>query len=373
MKHVLSTIVLFLAIALFTQANAYEFPATGMDESQIEELINSGQLTEEQEGQLLDYLESGVSNAGPLQDIDAEAVAKFEKYLLERGADQNWNDIAGGVALRDLQDASVSQVVGKGQWAFDFIFIDKKGTRHFLSSLNVNQAIRPASTLKIFTAWAAYRRSSYPTSTMGHMLKWSSNIEADAALRTVADKEKSFKIPAGSYLNSIIGYGMYMQGRKYTIDAKVAKGAAIMMKDYSGLADSNKFHPVNGSGLQDTARDKEVHKNKVTARLQTSLLYSILTSGKYDKFKVLLAQPGSSGTLRRNFKVLRTKAKIYAKTGTLGNSKSLAGFVELPQGTILFSAIGDDLRGVGSPAEALSGPIENLVYLNSKYIMENFK
>lgn len=374
MKHVISTLVFFLAVTMFHKAQAYDLPEIGMDDAKIEAMIESGQLTEDQENALINYLESGgaTADAEPIQGIDTEAVAQFEKYLAERDKNQNWNDIAGGTTQRELQDAAVKQVVGKGQWAFDFVFIDKKGTRHFLSSLNVNQSIRPASTMKIFTAWAAYRRGSYPVGTIGHLLKWSSNIEADAALRTVADREKNFKIPDTSYLKNLIGYKMYMKKRAYVIDAKVAKGAAVMINDYAGLTDSNKFHPVNGSGLQDSDKDKTVHENRVTPRLQTSLLYTILNSGKYDKFKVLLAQPGGTGTLKRNFKTLRTKAKIYAKTGTLGNSKSLAGYVQIPQGTIVFSVIGDYLRGCG-PADALSGPIENLVFLNHKYVVENFK
>lgn len=374
MKNVLFTAILVSQFAISNVAQAYNMPEFA-DEASIENLIKTGELSEDQENELIDYLESNGENAliRPIAEPDALAVDEYKKFKFERDQKQDWNEIAGNLGLRKLQDDSSEQVIGKGKWAFDIIFVDKKGNRHSLAALNINEAQRPASTLKIFTAWAAFQRRTYPLATMGHMLRWSSNIEADAALRSVADNEKSFVIPANSYLKGLIGYSMSMQGRRYTIDAKVAKGCAIMIKDYVNLTDSNKFHPVNGSGLQQSDKDETVHENKVTARLQTSLLYSILRSGKYDSFKKLLAQPGGEGTLRRNFKGLRTKAKIYAKTGTLGNAKSLAGFVEIPQGTIIFSVLGDYLRGVGSPAQALSGPIENIVFLNTQYVLNNFK
>lgn len=375
MKKILAK-TLFLSILMtLNLAQAYQLPVAGMSDEGIEALIKSGQLSEPQEIELIEYLESSGENveSAPIGDLDTEEIQAYQKYKTERDQNTNWNDIAGNLGLNKLQDASVEQIVGKGQWAFDVIFVDKKGNRHQLASHNIHEAVKPASTLKIFTAWAAFRRGTYPLGTMGHMLRWSSNIEADAALRSVAVREKAFVVPADHYTNKLVGYSMAMQGRKYTIDAKVAKGCAIMKKDYSGLVDSNKFHPVNGSGLQQSSKDKLMHENKVTARLQTSLLYAIYTSGKYNNFKTLMARPGGDGTLRRNFKVLSQNAKIYAKTGTLGNSKSLAGFVDIPQGTIIFSVIGNNLKGVGSLAQALSGPIENIVFLNTQYVKNNFK
>jgi hypothetical protein len=375
MKKLLSA-TLFLSI--FTTVNlaqAYDLPATGMSAENIEALIRSGTLTEAQENQLIDYLESSDEEpTGPIGELDTQAIEAYRAYKNDRDLKEPWNDIAGEVGtLRKLQDDSVEQIIGKGQWAFDFVFVDKKGKRTQLAAYNIHEAVKPASTLKIFTAWAAFRRGTYPLGTMGHMLKWSSNIEADAALKSVADKERSFVVPKNHYVNSLVGYYMTMKGRKYTIDAKIAKGCAILQKDYVGLVDGNKFHPVNGSGLQQSSKDKLIHENKVTARLQTGLLYSILNSGKYNTFKNLLARPGGDGTLRRNFRTLSKTAKIYAKTGTLGNSKSLAGFVELENGTLLFSVIGNDLKGVGSPSEALAGEIENVIYLNSVHAANKIK
>lgn len=376
MKKMLLSAVLFLSILAHSKySQAYELPVSGMSNDAIEKLIESGTLTEAQENQLIDYLESSDddSSSAGIGQLDTQEIEAYQKYKAERDEKGSWDDIAGGLGLTKLQDASVEQIVGKGQWAFDLVFVDKSGKATQLAAYKNHEALKPASTMKLFTAWAAFRRGTYPLGTMGHMLKWSSNIEADAALRSVADREKQFVVSKDNYVNQLIGYSMMMKGRKYTIDAKVAKGCAVMQKDYIGLVDGNKFHPVNGSGLQQSSKDKLIHENKVTARLQISLLNTIMKSGKYDTFKKLLASPGGTGTLKRNFKTLSKTAKIYAKTGTLGNSKSLAGFVELPQGTILFSVIGNNLQGVGSPAEALAGPIENIIFLNAQYVKENLK
>lgn len=375
MKKLLSASLLLPIFMTAHLAQAYELPATGMSAENIVTLIQSGRLTPAEENQLIDYLESSdEGKSEPIGELDQKAIRNYQDYKNERDRKEPWNNISGEVSnLRKLQDASVDQVIGKGQWVFDFVFVDKKGNRTQLAALNIHEAVKPASTLKLFTSWAAFRRGTYPLDKMGHMLRWSSNIEADAALRSVAVKERSFVIPKGHYAPTLVGYSMMMKGQKYTIDALIAKGCAILQNDYMGLVDGNKFHPVNGSGLQQSSKDKFIHENKVTARLQTGLLYVILKSGKYNTFKNLMARPGGDGTLRRNFSKLSKTAKIYAKTGTLGNAKSLAGFVELANGTLLFSVLGNNLRGVGSPAEALSNEIENLVFLNSTYALENIK
>ena len=141
-----------------------------------------------------------------------------------------------------------------------------------------------------------------------------------------------------------------------------------MKEAYKNLEDSSKFHPVNGSGMQVTERDSVLQENKVTPRLETGLLERILSNkAKYDKYKTYLPTPGGEGTLFYRFKSGRKLAKIYAKTGTLGNAKALAGFAETSKGTIVFSVIGDRLKGMNSEA-AMAGPIENLVFAHIQYI-----
>ena len=107
--------------------------------------------------------------------------------------------------------------------------------------------------------------------------------------------------------------------------------------------------------MQDQDRDKEVHLNQVTTRLETALLEDIYAStGKYNKFKLLLPTPGGSGTFRTRFKQTRNYAKIQAKTGTLAGQKALTGFAEISkgkselQGTVIFSIIGDNLTRISS-------------------------
>ena len=143
-----------------------------------------------------------------------------------------------------------------------------------------------------------------------------------------------------------------------------------MKSVYSSLEDGSKFHPVNGSGLQDSNKDDLIHENKVTARLETALLEKILANKeKYAKYKLLLPTPGGAGTLSARFKMGRKLAKIYAKTGTLGATKSLAGYAETSKGVIVFSVIGDRLKGMGVK-EAMAGPIESIVYAHVKYLKD---
>jgi D-alanyl-D-alanine carboxypeptidase/D-alanyl-D-alanine-endopeptidase (penicillin-binding protein 4) len=54
-----------------------------------------------------------------------------------------------------------------------------------------------------------------------------------------------------------------------------------------------------------------------------------------------LAQPGKNGTLKSRLKNL--KGKVFAKTGTLKKTAALSGFIEAPQGTIVFCVMSDYL------------------------------
>ncbi|MBC7752590.1 MAG: D-alanyl-D-alanine carboxypeptidase [Moraxellaceae bacterium] len=372
-----NTILKFLVICLMTQsygANSFAQDYAGpLDLDKLQTMVDSGQLSDDQYNNYVDLIESGGETA--LMQPSTERV--FENDIdAALAADEGIKDIGAATNIDELQKFSDKQVVGYGDWGFQFIYISKvDGSRKVLSSRNANNPVRPASTMKLFTTNLAYDLGTYTNvSNLSTLLQHSRNGMADQALKstTTALQFKNFPIPSDSYLKSpsLLGYKMYdsTEGKSQIIDATILKGCAIMKEAYKNLEDSSKFHPVNGSGMQATEKDSVLQENKVTPRLETALLERILSNKKkYDTYKTFLPTPGGVGTLSVRFKSGRKLAKIYAKTGTLGNTKALAGFAETDRGTIVFSVIGDRLKGMGVEA-AMKGPIENLVFAHIQYI-----
>lgn len=235
-------------------------------------------------------------------------------------------DTAGTLGPAELQKFVVTKTKGTGQWASQFIFIDKKGKRTVLSALNINTSIKPASTLKIFTGYLAFLEKSYPIEDISTLLHKSDNVMADAALRSVAEKK-----------------GVHAEGEdkdKTLLNA----GVEIMKKYYKNLEDSSKFHPVNGSGLNTTDKDTGEALNKATVRIETHLLEKIIKDKNYNSFKKLLAQPEQFGTLEGKLTEVSKLGQVYAKTGTLAKTKALAGYVETQNGILVFAIIADQLK-----------------------------
>jgi D-Ala-D-Ala carboxypeptidase 3 (S13) family len=384
-----NTILKFLVICLMTQSygvSSFAQVVSPLDLDKLQAIVESGELSrrlakgeitqdqfEDQYNDYVDLIESGGETAvikpSPDRVFETDADAAL-------AADDNINDIAAPMNVAELQKYSEKQVAGYGNWAFHFVYISKEdGSRKVLAARNINTPVRPASTMKLFSTSLAYDLGTYTNeANLKDLLQHSRNGKADKALKSTlaSSKYANFAIPADSYLKTagLLGYKMYdsTEGKSQIIDASILKGCAIMKDAYKNLEDSSKFHPVNGSGLQDSGKDQEIHENKVTARLETSLLEKILANKtKYNKYKTYLPTPGGNGTLAARFKMGRKLAKIYAKTGTLGATKSLAGFAETAKGTIVFSIIGDRLKGVGVK-EAMKVQIENVVYAHLQYM-----
>lgn len=241
-------------------------------------------------------------------------------------------DVAGVSSISELQQASIDQVKGGGgSWGFEFIYIDPKGKETVLSQYNIHQALTPASTNKLFSGYFSFAKGSYPENNMASMLHVSNNKMADEVLASVANKIQ------GVPINN-------------------------MRKFYSGLEDYVKYSPIDGSGLSG--------KNRVTARLEVSLLKKILKDTKYEKFKSLLGHPGDECAYdiksfeRKDYNGLLHSQKyhstmssrlpeyskrLHAKTGSLPASgvKSLAGFVDVTtpsgNGVIIFSTLANNV------------------------------
>ena len=380
------TILRFLVIVLFVQSqglNTYASESSNsvlnaekifdqaslLDMDSLENLLESGRLSQEQHDNYMDILESGGDTLRVT--IPKDRLLTPEQELLVN--ETQIKDISAATTVQELQKFAETQVAGYGQWGFSLVYIGNNGIRKDLTSLNQHIKIRPASTMKLFSANLAYDRKAYSQSNLGLLLQKSKNGMADAALRATANLQPNYRVPEGSYLRhpDLLNYKMYdsTENKNQIIDVSILRGCSMMNTEYAGLEDSSKFHPVNGSGLQVTGKDTDLQTNTVTPRLQTALLERILSNKtKYEKYKNLLTSPGKAGgTLTSAFTQGRKLAKIYAKTGTLGNGKALAGFAETKNGVLVFSIISDKLRAL-STTEALKGPIENIVYNHLAYL-----
>lgn len=273
----------------------------------------------------IDRFESGGDTDQKFEFIDPSVFEEVQTES-ENLDESEILDTAGSLGPADLQKFVVTKTKGTGQWASQFIFIDKKGKRTALSALNINTSIKPASTLKIFTGYLAFLEKSYPIEDISEMLHKSDNVMADAALRSIAEKK-----------------GVQAEGEnkdKILLNA----GLEIMKKYYKNLEDSSKFHPVNGSGLNTTDVDQGAALNKATVRMETHLLEKIIKEKNYHSFKKLLAQPEQSGTLQGKLTEVSKLGQVYAKTGTLAKTKALAGYVETQNGILIFAIIADQLK-----------------------------
>jgi D-alanyl-D-alanine carboxypeptidase len=204
---------------------------------------------------------------------------------------------AEGVVTAEGIDPSLK---GKGTWSYQFLYIARDGTATDLSQYRVKEKIKPASVLKLFTGWMAYQSEAQTVDYLHFMLRRRDNARADQTLKKMGGPSKLRSFYATQNL---------------------------------ALTSAN-FNMVDGSGLS--------HSNRVTADLVTRLLTQIYVSGQYDSFKALLAEPQQDGTLSTRFKDLAYP--LYAKTGTLADTASLAGYVDLNHGTLVFAIFSNQLK-----------------------------
>lgn len=181
-----------------------------------------------------------------------------------------------------------------------FKLIKADGSEVLLFESNPNLNLKPASTMKLFTGWWAFRKKVRTTTYLSKMLRESVNSMAQSTLTQMGGTKAMF-----SYYKNI--------------------GLPI--------TDQN-FIPADGSGLS--------YNNQTNCTVEIALLKYIHDHEAYSSFKNLLAQPGQVGTLRSRLKSLA--GKVFAKTGTLNRTAALTGFVETSKGVILFCAMSDFLN-----------------------------
>ena len=131
-----------------------------------------------------------------------------------------------------------------------------------------------------------------------------------------------------------------------------AAGTAMMRTTLTAAGvDLRGAEIVDGSGLS--------HENRVTARQIVTLLEVEHRAAHAQAFIDSLAVAGEDGTLRR-YRSAPFVGKLRAKTGTIANVHTMAGYFDAPNGaTYVFAALGNG-KNAGNLAErvvsALAGP-----------------
>lgn len=184
-------------------------------------------------------------------------------------------------------------------WSYIFELLNSDGTILALSSQNTSLLLKPASTMKIFSGWWAFEKKFRTDAYLSQMLKKSVNEMADETVQNM--------------------------------------GGVLALTDYYrelGLnINDETFRAADGSGLS--------YENKTSCETEIALLKLIRSNKNYERFKQFLAQPNQVGTLQNRLTSLT--GKLFAKTGTLNRTASLAGFMETKRGTVIFCVLSDYL------------------------------
>lgn len=198
------------------------------------------------------------------------------------------------------QDEKIVDVLASETWAYKFELIKTNGTTSVLTEQNKDVMVKPASTMKIFTGFWAYKLKNRTDAYIYQMLRQSVNSMADSTAQRM--------------------------------------GGVYAMEDYyneQGLElNSSNFVAADGSGLS--------YDNKATCEVEIKLLKHIRADANYQTFKKLMAQPGKDGTLKTRLK--NYAGILFAKTGTLAKTAALTGFIETKKGTVAFCVMADYLK-----------------------------
>jgi D-alanyl-D-alanine carboxypeptidase/D-alanyl-D-alanine-endopeptidase (penicillin-binding protein 4) len=136
---------------------------------------------------------------------------------------------------------------------------------------------------------------------------------------------------------------LHQLGRRVTCGDGSTESGVRMVRAYlvhAGL-DPQDFMFYDGSGLS--------AKDLVTPRATVQLLSYASTQPWFAQWKAALPVGGVDGSLSGRFTDAAMKGKVFAKTGTLGESRALSGYVECASGReLMFSIMVDDHAPVGS-------------------------
>ena len=135
---------------------------------------------------------------------------------------------------------------------------------------------------------------------------------------------------------------LHRLGKAYTGDGSTAQGARVVRQFLlnAGL-DGDDFVFYDGSGLSG--------HDLVTPRATAQLLAYAIKQPWFAQWKAALPVGGEDGTLSSRFPDAPLKDHLFAKTGTLGESRGLSGYVDTASGKqVIFSIFVDDHAPNGS-------------------------
>jgi D-alanyl-D-alanine carboxypeptidase/D-alanyl-D-alanine-endopeptidase (penicillin-binding protein 4) len=167
----------------------------------------------------------------------------------------------------------------------------------------------------------ASRTSSMLTEDVTYTLKESQNLHGEQMLRRL--------------------------GKAWGREGSGAQGVRVVRQFLVNAGiDGGDFAFYDGSGLSD--------HDLVTPRATAQLLVYASTQPWFAPWKAALPVGGVDGTLSGRFKDAPLKGHVFAKTGTLGESRGLSGYLECASGrTVVFSIFVDTHSPVGSADRAV--------------------
>jgi D-alanyl-D-alanine carboxypeptidase/D-alanyl-D-alanine-endopeptidase (penicillin-binding protein 4) len=136
-----------------------------------------------------------------------------------------------------------------------------------------------------------------------------------------------------------------------------ARGLESMRKTLTRWGILPEFYvPRDGSGLS--------RYDYVTADALTWLLTCIWADPNHaDRFRAALPVAGTSGTLANRMKGTPAEGRVFAKTGTLSNVRSMSGYLTTLEGEpVAFSIIVNNFRVPNAEIDAIvDGPLNRVV------------
>lgn len=131
-------------------------------------------------------------------------------------------------------------------------------------------------------------------------------------------------------------------GRAYGTEGSFAQGARVVRQFLLNAGiDTDDFVFYDGSGLSS--------KDLVTPRATARLLAYASQQPWFSAWKAALPIGGVDGSLAGRFPDLPLKGHVFAKTGTLGESRALSGYLDTVSGrTVIFAVFVDD-HAPGTP------------------------
>lgn len=212
------------------------------------------------------------------------------------------------------------------RWSVDVKAYGPRGEKLALYSSAANQAVKPASTMKILTSWTAFQ-------------------EISSASQIGSDKF--------NYIREMMKYSDNEMAEN-VLSWSGGLAAARDMLAASGIKKSAQLKLVDGSGLS--------YDNRLSASDLVQLLSVIRSSSKIKAFRALLPVAGVDGTL--SGRMTNVNGTVAAKTGTLINdpTAALAGYADSRSGwQVVFAMLGDSVPSVESGRDSIDAAVFEIV------------